>query len=163
MVQKKGKTVISLLNECEDEKKSSPSQKESLGQTQDDKIKLAEDKPLLNTSLSNEKKTLVQDQDGKKKPLNTHSLIKLKDLEQSIEKTVADIVSQAQNEVQEEEKSWILHSKPSNADQKENSLSSLKKEALPESSLIEFKASKKSGFLAGRINLKKKAKNPKLL
>ena len=155
MVQKKGKTVISLVDEFEGEKKSPSSYSE---QTQDDEIKLAEDKSLLNTSPGNEKKTLVQDQKGKKDPMNTHSLIKLKDLEQSIEKTVADIVSQAHNEVQKEEKSWIIQPKPSNVSQKENSLSSVKKEPLSESSFTAFKASKKSGFFSQKNKSKEKRK-----
>ena len=159
MVQKKGKTVISLLNEFEGEKKSPPSQKKSSEPANIDEIKLAEDKPLLNTSSSNEKKILSQK--GQKKPLNTHSLIKMKNLEHSIEKTVANIVSQACDEVQEEEKSWIVQPKALKKSQKTASLSSLKKETAPESSLAEFKTPKKSGFFGRKNKSTEKSKKSK--
>ena len=163
MAKKKEKSVISLLDEPTVEKKSSVSQKESSEKMGSDEIKLSKDEFLLKTSQNDEQNTSAQGQGGQKSPLNTHSLIKLKDLEKSIEKTVADIVGQSRHETsqqnEEEEKSWIFQPKSSSISKKETSLSSLKKGRLPPS--IQDKAIKKSVFFSKKNKSKEKSKKTK--
>ena len=167
MAKKKGNSVISLLDESVGEKKSPISQEKSLEQTRFDELKRAKGESLLKTSQDGEQGTPAQGQRGQESSLNTCSLIKLKDLEKSVEKTVADIVSQARRETsqknEKEEKSWILQPKSSHLFKKKKALSSLKEKPFSEeeSLSVQDKIPKKSGFFSRKSKSQEKRKKSK--